>query len=114
MTQSYRKEDIATIAKENREKNVKQQFRRGLYENIFESILHFAKSGKTLYIHPIDRELWNNEEIEYTKWKLRERGFTCKHKYFSKLSDFFRYITDNHEQLIVDWQWQEEPKPDYE
>lgn len=103
MTKSYTRKEVALIAHKYRDSYVKMQFRRGLYPHIIDLIVQYARSGKTVYIHPIDRELWNHEEIEYTKWKLREQGFECIHKYYSKLSEWIRPWTNNYEQLIVDW-----------
>lgn len=104
MIESYTKKEVALIANKRRDEYIKLKFRRGLYTAILDLILQYARSGKTAYIHPVDRMLWNNEEIDYTIWKLREQGFACTHKYHSKLSDWLRTYTNNREQLIIDWE----------
>lgn len=95
--------EIQRITIYNRERLATTEFRKGLFETISYFILHFAKNGKMRFIHPIDRELWDDPEIDYTKWKLETEGFKVTHKYHTWVGQLIAAFTSHTEIFIIDW-----------
>lgn len=91
---------------------------RGLYQSLYGIVVHniiaIASYGYTQYIHPIDRGLWRDDEISFTKWKLNSKGFDVEHRgdpvswehFFSKL------FGKPQEYLVVSWNWNTSSKKD--
>jgi len=84
-----------------------QTIKRSLYDIMVNNIISIASHGYTQYIHPVDRELWRDDEIRFTKWKLKSSGFEIDHRGKpTSWEYFFRKLFGNpYEYLVVKWSW---------
>lgn len=100
-------EKIQEYSKKQRKIQTQESARRPLYSIVVSNIISMASHGYTQYIHPIDRGLWRDDEISFTKWKLKSNGFNIDHRGRpSTWSHLIQKIFGNPEEyLVVKWAW---------
>lgn len=69
-----------------------------------------ASHGYTQYIHPVDRDLWRDDEIKFTKWKLTSHdGFSIDHRgspaSWEKILS--RIFGRPYEYFVISWNWED-------
>ena len=104
---------IQEYSKKRRLGRKKSSNRRSLYSIAADNIIAIATHGYTQYILPIDRVLWRDDEISFTKWKLVSAGFKVDHRgQPSSWEHLFSKLFDRpYEYLVISWSWNsEKPK----